>query len=156
MCLYLWIYGRLGEKCFLLLNGLQSKIRIQSEMEIQVQTGIFLKSVSGETSWRAGFLKWCTIRLPSCPWPHMPWQSSANGTQGGRHCQISPKDLALRLLSCLVSVRALNHWLLWNWHSHVWVEGPHSRSQDRIYSWPELSDSKWLLLLVTSYVFGLT
>lgn len=47
MRLYLYLEEDVGEKCFPLLNGLQPKIRIQSEMEIQIQTGIYLKSVSG-------------------------------------------------------------------------------------------------------------
>ena len=96
--LYLYLEEDVGEKCFPLLNGLQPKIRIQSEMEIQIQTGIYLKSVSG------GGLSDTQAFSNS---PHRPWQLSKQPS-GWPSCQIS-------LRNCQQDV-----WPLW-YPSELWI-----------------------------------
>lgn len=130
------------EKCFL-LNGLQPKIRNQSEIEIKYrqvcQWGPF---------WRAGF--WNDTRASShCqtaqrPWPHMPGTAQKAASRRQRLPGF-PKEPASGLempgthLS-FASLTCLNLILC------GWVPGPDSRTQEDegSCSWPEWIDNNGL------------
>lgn len=110
------------EKCFPLQNGPQPKIRIQSEMGIQVYTQRFLKSDSGglsgvqavwtgpgasahsQTARRPSLLALAELRKP------LKVAEAAGFPQG----------TGFRPFEKSVSIWALSHWLPWTWLFSCW------------------------------------